>query len=441
MMDLHRVALGAAWLATTACAAGEATEGSGAATLPHFTSGGDGSDGTTLIDPSLTGDPGSSDHGPPGPGSSDTGVDCPIGSLGCPCTPGGACDDPLGCLAGTCTEVPPECGNGELEGSEACDNGAANGDDQACKSDCTLQQCGDGFVGPGEGCDDGNADDTDACTNACALASCGDGTVQQGEACDDGNADDGDACLGTCVAASCGDGIVHAGVEGCDDGDPDDGDDCTNACTVASCGDAVVHTGVEECDDGNGNDGDGCTNACACPRLDFADASDIEGWSFAGGWALYSSAPVSTNAEVVFATQGGVFGTDGNRVPPYPGAEIETSSVTTAAFVLPQTLRFRSWHVDEGGAPYDAKRLSISTDGGASWTLFADCADAALGDQPFCSYDAGPRDEAGFDDVAIDLGGFAGSSGQLRFEYDTVDSCCQFEQGWFLDDANFISCG
>ncbi|MFO0634686.1 MAG: hypothetical protein U0168_17725 [Nannocystaceae bacterium] len=378
MMDLHRVALGAAWLATTACAAGEATEGSGAATLPHFTSGGDGSDGTTLIDPSLTGDPGSSDHGPPGPGSSDTGVDCPIGSLGCPCTPGGACDDPLGCLAGTCTEVPPECGNGELEGSEACDNGAANGDDQACKSDCTLQQCGDGFVGP---------------------------------------------------------------VEGCDDGDPDDGDDCTNACTVASCGDAVVHTGVEECDDGNGNDGDGCTNACACPRLDFADASDIEGWSFAGGWALYSSAPVSTNAEVVFATQGGVFGTDGNRVPPYPGAEIETSSVTTAAFVLPQTLRFRSWHVDEGGAPYDAKRLSISIDGGASWTLFADCADAALGDQPFCSYDAGPRDEAGFDDVAIDLGGFAGSSGQLRFEYDTVDSCCQFEQGWFLDDANFISCG
>ncbi|MBX7078152.1 MAG: DUF4215 domain-containing protein [Nannocystaceae bacterium] len=440
-MHLPRVVIGGLGACALACAAGEATEGSGAATLPHFTSGADGTDGTSFVDPSATGPVGSSDHGLPTTDGSESGVECPIGSLGCPCTPGGACDDPLGCLAGTCTEVPPECGNGEIEGSEACDDGAANGDEQACKSDCTLQQCGDGFVGPGEGCDDGNDDDTDACTNACALASCGDGMVQQGEACDDGNDDDTDACLATCVAASCGDSIVQAGVEGCDDGNPDDSDGCTNACTVASCGDAIVHAGVEECDDGNGNDGDGCTNACACPRLDFADAGDIAGWSTSGGWALYASAPVSSNLEVVFVTGGSAVGTDGNRVPPYPGAEIETSSLTTATFVLPQTLRFHSWHVDEGGASYDTKRLSISTDGGASWTLFVDCADAALGDQPFCSYVSGPRDEFAFDDIAIDLGAFAGSSGQVRLEYDSIDECCQFEQGWFLDDANFVTCG
>jgi len=37
----------------------------------------------------------------------------------------------------------PVCGDGILEGGEACDDGAANGPGQACKADCTLNVCGD----------------------------------------------------------------------------------------------------------------------------------------------------------------------------------------------------------------------------------------------------------------------------------------------------------
>ena len=425
-------------IASVACAAGESTESGAAPTAGVISVGGD--TGSSFVDPSISSTNGGSDHGPP-PDTTETGDTCPVGAEGCDCTPGGACDEPLACLAGTCTTVPAECGNAQVETGEACDDGPANADTAACKSDCTAQVCGDGFIGPGEGCDDGNADDTDACTNACALASCGDGMVQMGEGCDDANADDTDACLGTCVAASCGDGIVHAGVEQCDDGNADDTDACVAGCAAASCGDGHVQAGVEQCDDGNLANGDSCSSACACPQLAFAGAGDIAGWSTSGGWGLYNATPISSNAAVTFTTQGQVFGTDGNRVPPYPGAELEASSATTTSFVLPSQLEFRSWHVDEGGPTYDSKRISVSTDGGASWTIFVDCSDGALDDQPFCVYQPGPRAEGAFDDVVISLGTFAGQSGQLRFEYASGDTCCTFEQGWYIDDANFVTCG
>ncbi|MEZ4448662.1 MAG: DUF4215 domain-containing protein [Nannocystaceae bacterium] len=192
------------------------------------------------------------------------------------------------------TGEPASCGNGKIEGGEACDAGDLNADDALCKSDCTLNVCGDGDQGPGEGCDDGNLDDGDGCSGACVAESCGDGIVQVGEECDDGNLIDDDgctaactlpacgdgviqegeacddgrdngpsgACTGSCVANVCGDQMVFEGVEECDDGNQVDTDECTNACTAAVCGDGLVHEGVEACDDGNAVDDDGCTNAC-----------------------------------------------------------------------------------------------------------------------------------------------------------------------------------
>lgn len=420
-------------LATAVFTSADSTDGDDdpATTIPSPT---DATDGTDPTDPT--------DHGPPDPPSTeDTGPSCPIGSDGCDCTPGGGCDGGLACLAGTCQGAPAECGNGIVEDPEECDHGAGNGNEQQCKSDCTLQFCGDGFVGPGEGCDDNNVDDSDACTNACALASCGDGLPQVGEECDDGDDDDGDECLSTCISAFCGDGIVWQGNEACDDANPDDTDDCTAACAAASCGDGFVHAGVESCDDANATDDDGCTNACACPILDFAGDDDTTGWSFGGGWGGYTEAPPSTFAAVAFVTHGRAFGTDGNRVPPYPGSQLETSSAITAPFVLPSTLRFNSWNVDEGGLSYDRKRISVSTDGGGNWTMLVDCADAMLGNQPFCAYTNEVRAESDVDVIELPIDGLAGQMGQLRFEYDTSDACCSFEQGWFIDDANFRTCG
>jgi MYXO-CTERM domain-containing protein len=51
------------------------------------------------------------------------------------------------------------CGNGTVDGQEACDNGAANSDrtPDACRMDCKKPKCGDGVVDTGEQCDPGTS--------------------------------------------------------------------------------------------------------------------------------------------------------------------------------------------------------------------------------------------------------------------------------------------
>ncbi len=159
----------------------------------------------------------------------------------------------------------PVCGDDVQDVGEECDNGAQNGDDQACTAGCEINVCGDGFVGPGEACDDGNGIDGDGCNNDCAPGSCGDGQVDLGEQCDDGNANNDDACLDTCVAASCGDGFLAGGIEECDDGALNsNAADCTLACTINVCGDGNEHATDEECDPGADQIGPGmeCLTGC-----------------------------------------------------------------------------------------------------------------------------------------------------------------------------------
>ncbi len=67
----------------------------------------------------------------------------------------------------------PICGNGVIEGLEACDEGSDNSDTvpDACRGDCTLPRCGDGVrdVLGAEACDDGNTDDGDGCSASCRF--------------------------------------------------------------------------------------------------------------------------------------------------------------------------------------------------------------------------------------------------------------------------------
>ena len=158
------------------------------------------------------------------------------------------------------------CGDGDVSGTELCDDGNTT-DGDGCSADCTTRElCGDGVVTAGEACDDGNSDDGDGCGNdcrpSCELDSeCDDGRVCNGEetcsggACVAGAAQpDGTSCganascrAGSCAPTTCGDGLVDTG-ESCDDANTTEGDGCDNDCTF-SCAD------VADCDDGNACDG------------------------------------------------------------------------------------------------------------------------------------------------------------------------------------------
>lgn len=67
--------------------------------------------------------------------------------------------------------VEPGCGNGIVEGGEACDDGAANSDTapDACRTRCVPPACGDGVADAVEACDDGSPWGGDGCTPACTA--------------------------------------------------------------------------------------------------------------------------------------------------------------------------------------------------------------------------------------------------------------------------------
>ncbi len=90
------------------------------------------------------------------------------------------------------------------------------------------------------------ADPVCAGAPACA-AGCGNGRLEGGEACDDGNATHGDGCDGNCTATACGNGVKTAG-EVCDDGNTVNGDGCEDTCKGTGSGrydaiaDAMIRT-------------------------------------------------------------------------------------------------------------------------------------------------------------------------------------------------------
>ncbi|MCB9753846.1 MAG: DUF4215 domain-containing protein [Myxococcales bacterium] len=166
----------------------------------------------------------------------------------------------------------PVCGDGVIEGDEACDEG---GSSPRCDDDCTLPACGDGLLNAlaGEACDDGNDIDDDACSNTCQLPECGDGVVQAGEDCDLGALNgDNSACTSTCANATCGDGLVQRGVEECDDGG--ESSECDSDCSQVMCGDGLVNAAAgESCDDGNDVALDGCLPGCEPSPLGVSDGA------------------------------------------------------------------------------------------------------------------------------------------------------------------------
>lgn len=156
-----------------------------------------------------------------------------------------------------------------------------------------------------------------------------------------------------------------------------------------------------------------------------------------GDWGLYTTSPQSTLAPVPFGSQ--VLGTDGNRSAPYPGAHDEESDALLGPVTLDEALSFRSWHVDEGGGTYDRKRIVFEPEDGTAATVLVDC-NAGINTQAFCNYNMSSRPGDDWDQIVLDTAALAGQTGNLRLEYDTIDSCCSTEQGWYLDDFIIGDC-
>jgi len=168
----------------------------------------------------------------------------------------------------------PYCGDRAVDVAhgEACDDGVNDGSPGSCEVDCSgwvpLPECGDGNLDAGEQCDEGNRNGTasSSCDARCRNR-CGNGVVDAGEECDDGV---NDGSFGTCnsdctLAGYCGDGNRDAPFEQCDDGDDNEDDPygrglCTTQCAFAPfCGDGRIQAEYgEKCDGGSGCDRTRC---------------------------------------------------------------------------------------------------------------------------------------------------------------------------------------
>jgi cysteine-rich repeat protein len=88
------------------------------------------------------------------------------------------------------------------QGSNVCADGALCPSGRQCakmgdKRICILASCGNGQLDESEACDDGNNRSGDGCPADCAPP-CGDGVRDPSEVCDDGNTIDGDECSADC---------------------------------------------------------------------------------------------------------------------------------------------------------------------------------------------------------------------------------------------------
>ena len=131
------------------------TGGPGTDTVTPTSGGGSDSQGETTTTTTATTDPSGTSTSTTDPVGTTTGT-----------STGTSTTDPVGTSS---TTGGAECGNGQVEGNEQCDDGADNGPGKACNVQCLNNICGDGDVGPDEACDDGNGVDDDDCTNACVV--------------------------------------------------------------------------------------------------------------------------------------------------------------------------------------------------------------------------------------------------------------------------------
>lgn len=268
-------------------------------------------DGTaTDVDPTTGGGPSSTTDAPGSSTTMATAADTST-STGDATSTGEASDTDTDTDAGG-----PECGDGVVEGDEACDD---RGESARCNDDCTLSECGDGVANEtaGEACDD--AGESKTCNADCTTAACGDEVINAaaGETCDDGA--ETEMCDDDCTAVECGDGVANetAG-ESCDDGGESKA--CDADCSEVECGDSTINAAAgEECEGGPG-----CTDTCliSCPAFS-AEMFD-PAVTFAQGDLVSTAVSIAWDGTNYWAVSGG--STTGLRAVQYAEDGMQVAS-------------------------------------------------------------------------------------------------------------------
>ncbi|EDM81393.1 putative lipoprotein [Plesiocystis pacifica SIR-1] len=267
-----------------------------------------------------------------------------------------------------------ECGDGQVDGNEECDNGAENAEDAECTPECTLATCGDGYVYTAdEECDD--AGESATCDADCTAVMCGDGVVNAaaGEACDDEV--ESATCNADCSASTCGDGILNvtAGEE-CDDANDDNTDDCVMGCLGATCGDGYLWEGNEVCDDGNTDETDGCLSICVAALPSCQAWLDAVPDSTSGPYTIDPDGDGGVDPFEVFCdmeTDGGGWTLILNRVV---DSDNTGQPDLDATLGTPDALRQTNWQFDIGLFWTDATEVAFADKENAS------CEDCTIGD-------------------------------------------------------------